>query len=173
MSETLEPTSPPATCAATRPHCDTRFLFTAMTIAALWIAMFAVTTVGGKILLAIFGLTYLFGCWRTRRAVLLVLPAMYLPYLWLVWDWTDWPWHSYRWQWIAIWWQLPGLLVEMTMHPLSESWFAFVTTVASLAAFFSFIMLARVSWGFAWITCVIVLLLSSVNSLFCLAIYRV
>ena len=146
---------------------------TAISIVAIWMALLPVTNVASKVVLAIYGLTYLFGCNKTRRAVLILLPAMYLPYLWLFADWQDWPWHGYRWQWIGMLWVLPGLLAEMSMHPLAEPWFSIVVGLATLAVFFTFVMAARPSLRAAITTGIILVLLNAVNSSFCLAIYRV
>ena len=106
--------------------------------------------------------------WRTRVALLVVLPFMYLPYLWLL---DDYPWHSYRWGWIGMWPILPGLLpaaIFLHNHFLAYPCIVVVTigaiTVATLVG-------ARRNWLLG-LTCLIVLALSIVNSCFAYALFR-
>ena len=158
-----------STCDARRPQYDMQFLLTALSLSALWLSLWGITTLASKTLLAIYGLTYLFGCWKTRRAMLFVSPALYLPYVWLI---TDWPWDAYRRQWIAMGWQLPGLLAEAPWHPLPEVPFAIVTSLVTLGCFFTAIFAARPSLKAAWITSLVVLLLSIGNSFVCYSLFR-
>jgi hypothetical protein len=159
----------PATCDARRPRYDLRFLFTTLTLAAVWLSLLWITTLASQILLAVYALTYLFGCWKTRRAVVFVLPAMYLPYAWLL---FAWPWHDYRWQWITQLWQLPGMLAEVAIHPSPPLVFALVTSLTTLALFFCAIFAARLSLRAAWITCLVTGLASLANSLLCYTLFR-
>lgn len=162
-------THAPSTCESQRPQLNLRFLLTALTIAALWLSLFWVTSIASKVLLAIYGLTYLFGCWKTRRAVLMLLPAMYVPYAWLL---DDWPWSEYQRQWIAIVWHLPGILAEVATHPSGKVVLAVVTSLATLVVFFCSIFAARRSLRSAWITCLVVCLASAANSLLSYALFR-
>lgn len=149
-----------------------RSIMAATAVVALVIAMRPVTSVGSGIVLASIGLTFFFGDRSTRRAICFIVPVLYLPYVWLFWDWHNYPWHGYRWSWIAMVWQLPGLLAEIPMHPLSDGWFTFVTTSATLAILFTLITIARLNLRSTIIVTVIALLLSSLNSALCLALYR-
>ena len=158
-------------CAKPRLQFDLNFLVTAMSVTVLWVACLAFTTVASKILLAIFALTYLFGCWKSRRAVLGLLPAMYLPYAWLFANWNEWPFSPYRWQWIAMLWQLPGILVEVAMHPLSDIWLHIVTSVCTVVFFFAALMIARPSLRAAIVTSIAVAVLSSLNSALCYRLF--
>lgn len=141
-----------------------RFLLLTMGVAGLWFGMLPITAIGSRIVLGVYGLTYLFGCGRTRRAVLFVLPTLYLPYLWLIS--AGWPseWTGYRWYWIEIAWQLPGLPMEMAMHPLNAPWFDVVTVLTTLFVFFAAVMIARISLRFSILTGLVTLLLSMVSS---------
>jgi hypothetical protein len=159
----------PATCDTRRPRYDLRFLFTALTLAAIWLSLCWITTIASQVLLAIYAMTYLFGCWKTRRAVVFVLPAMYVPYTWLL---LAWPWHDYCWHWIARLWQLPGLLAEVALHPSSPLVSALVTSLTTLGFFFCAIFAARLSLRAAWITCCITLLASIANSALSYALFR-
>lgn len=141
-------------------------------VSALAAAFYPVVTLGSQIVLFTMGLTVVFGCVKTRRAIGVVFPVMYLPYVWMFWDWQNWPWDSYRWQWITMWWQLPGLLAEMAMHPLDEPWFTVTTVIATLLVFFAFVVLARRSVRCCILAGVILLIASLLNSGLCLAIYR-
>lgn len=162
-------THAPPTCKSQRPQFNLRFLFTALTIAALWLSLFWFTSIASQVLLAIYGLTYLFGCWKTRRAVLMLLPAMYVPYAWLL---KDWPWSDYQRQWIAMVWQLPGILAEVAIHPSGKVVFGVVTSLATLMVFFCGIFAARPSLRSAWITCLVVCLASTANSLLSYVLFR-
>ncbi len=147
-----------------RPQIDLAFLFTLMLLVALWLACWSWTSAGSKVVSAIMALTYLFGCWRTRRAVLVLLPGIYVPYVWLL---FDWPWDSYRLQWIALLWQIPGLVVEMVVHPLQDWLFELVTVMATLVFFFAALLPARWSHRSALFTGLIVFTLSLVASYLC------
>lgn len=154
-------------CVRPRWQFDWTFLFALMTLVVLWAALLTITTTASKIILAIYAMTYLFGCWKTRRATLWILPAMYIPYVWLFADWSKWPISQYRWQWIEMLWHLPGLMVEAALHPLSEGWLQIVPSVATLAFFFTAVMLARPSLRLAIVTSIIVFALSLLNSSLC------
>lgn len=136
---------------------------------AVWVSLWGITTLASKAIVAIYALTYLFGCWKTRRGMLFVFPALYLPYAWLL---ADWPWNAYRQQWIAMGWQLPGLVAEAPFRPLSELPFALLTSLVTLACFFSALFAARPSLRAAWITGLVVLLMSLGNSILCYALFR-
>ena len=123
-----------------RPQFGLSFLLTSLLLVGTWAACFAWTVAGRKVVLAVFVLMYLFGCWKSRRAVLFLLPAMYLPYSWVF---AGWPWDSYQRQWIAILWQLSVLVAEMIVHPLDGWLFEFITASATLVLFFAFLMPAR------------------------------
>lgn len=148
------------------------FLFLLLSLSGIWLALFPVTSIGSKTILAVIGLTFLFGCWKTRRAVLFLVPAMYVPYLWLIADWQDTTWNSYRWQWIEMLWQLPGLLAEVMVHPLSNIWFEVVTTITTISIFLAIVLTARRSRWAAILTSIIVLLASIANSYICMVLYR-
>lgn len=161
-----------ACCDSARPQFNLQMLFTALTLSGMWLALAAITSVGSKIVLGVFGLTYLFGCWKTRRAVLSVLPAMYVPYVWLLADWQGWPWRDYHWYWIGMLWHLPGLPVESIMHPTSEFWFQTLTAVSTLLLFFFAVVMGRGSLKAALWTSLLVLLISVPSSAFCYVVYR-
>ncbi len=80
-----------------RPKYDVRLLLLATTLAAVWLALWPTTSVGGRVVLAVFSFTYLFGCYATRRAVLFVLPSMYLPVVAVYFSLDGQPWGS-RWR---------------------------------------------------------------------------
>ncbi len=63
------------------PQFTLRFLALATVLAAVWFAMWPITSIASRVVLAVIVLTYLFGCARTRLAVLVMLPAFYVPQL--------------------------------------------------------------------------------------------
>ncbi len=156
-------------CSAARPQFNLAFLFTAMFLVALWSLSFWGTTTGSKVVLAVYALTYLCGCWKTRRAVLCLLPAMYLPYAWLL---AASHWDGYRLQWVAMVWQLPGILAEVLFHPLDGWLFQVVTAVATLMVFFIAIIPARFSFSAASKTSLVVFAAALLNSWLCYQLFR-
>ncbi len=63
------------------PQFTLQFLALATVLVAVWASLWPITSVGSRAVLAVIVLTYLFGCARTRRTVLLMLPAFYVPQL--------------------------------------------------------------------------------------------
>ncbi len=166
-------TAPPTSvdCDARRPPLDLRLLFTAMLLAALWSSLVAITSVSSKVVLAIMALTYLFGCWKTRRAVLYLFPAMYLPYfLWLL---GDWPSDEYRQQWIAALWHLPGMLAGSLIYPPNVPTFQIISSLATLSLFFALLVPARISTQAARNTSGIVILISLLNGLVVYQLFKI
>lgn len=84
-------------------------LISAAALAGVWLALTPVTSLASRFVLAAIMLTWLFGCWRTRRAVYVMLPAIYVPHLWIFLI-RDYPWNENRQLWAAMFWQLPGLV---------------------------------------------------------------
>ncbi|MCA9126826.1 MAG: hypothetical protein KDB22_07070 [Planctomycetales bacterium] len=161
-----------ASCSYGRPSFSLRSLFLLATLAAALAALLPVSSVGSCCVLAAISLTISFGCPRTQRIALLLVPILYLPYLWLFVDLGQSRWSSYRWQWIGMYWQLPGLLFELSVHPLDEFWFQLVTATATIVIFLLLVTIGRTSRLAAVLTCSIALLASIANSLICLALYR-
>ncbi len=76
-----------------RPKFDSRFLLLATTLTGIWMALYGglyrmpvvpILDVASLVVVAVIMLTYLFGCPRTRRAVLWTAPALYLPVVLLI-----------------------------------------------------------------------------------------
>lgn len=148
-------------------------LFVWTTVIGIAIGAWPLFSLASRSLLAVYLMSFLRTSGAMRRAVVLVLLAMYLPYLWLVIDVSAYPWNGYRWQWIYIGLQLPGLWAEIPFHPLSDMWFAIVTTLATLVGFCVLATLASSSARAAVVVTVITLVISAIQSLVSLAIYRV
>ena len=151
---------------------DLHLLLAAMAFSLAWLAAFQVSNVPSLVLLAIYGLTYLFGCWKTRRAVLWLLPAMYSPYIWLLGNWQARPWGEFPWPWIAMYAELPGFLVCQALAPQSRFWSQVLSGLCITVIFFSAVMCARPSPKAARITALVVLLISIGNSVICFEIYK-
>ena len=157
--------------ASRRPTFDLKFLWLATTLAAIVAALAPLANNASRVILAVYALTFLFGCWKTRRAMLFVLPAMYLPYGWVVVE-ARRSWRGYNLYWLGMFFQLPGLPFEMTVHPLSEFWLQLLTLTATLALFFVVLMLARPSRRMAIAASLVLSLVSLASSLLCYGVYR-
>ncbi|MEM7475815.1 MAG: hypothetical protein AAF483_12555 [Planctomycetota bacterium] len=150
-----------------------RRLFEITTLVGISLATMPVLGFASQVLLVVYLGTLYFSEAKTRIAALVILALMYPPYVWLIWDISDYPWHGYRWQWIGMVLQLPGLLADIPFHPLPNNLFAVVTSLATLVAFFTFLLLARLSRWALLVVSPMVLALSILNSCICLALYRV
>ncbi len=153
-----------------RPQFDLRFLLTLTTIAAIWSALFPIMQWGSVAVLTVIGLTYLFGCWRTKRSVLVLLPCVYIAYAWLVVPWPTTQ-DSYQLQWIGMWFQLPGLLAEIPFHPQPDLWFHTITASVTVIYFLAVVTLGRVNKTWLAATATIVSYLSFLSSLLCYQLY--
>lgn len=149
-----------------------RTLFVLITVSALVVTLIPIVSVGSLVVWIVVLFTLAFGGRETRRAAAIVTPALYGPYLWLVADVESESWTDYRWDWIRMIGQLPGITLEMTMHPLSEIWFQIVTSIGTLAIFSLLVTLARPSRLASILTFCVTLLASLLNSALCYALYR-
>lgn len=103
------------------PQFNLQFLLWLLGLSAIWAASFRIFDWGSLIVLAVIELTYLFGCSRTKKSVIAVVPAMYLPYGWLLT--STYPWNNYRWDWLGHWLQLPGLVAIFPFgNQSAETW---------------------------------------------------
>lgn len=152
------------------PQFDIKFLMMSTAALAVWLTLWSATSVGSKVVLAAIMLTFLFGCDRSRRSVAWVTPALFLPYCWLLWDWNRNVWHEERGEWLSRLWQLPGVLLDVGMHSMFAPWFSVLTVVGTIAVFFTFVMLGRISRPLSVVASVLALLFSILNSLICLAL---
>lgn len=149
-------------CDSRTPTIDARLLITGALLFAAWASLFAVTTLGSKIVLAVFALTYLFGCWKTRRGVLYLAPAMMVPYGWLV---GYWPGNQLHTSWFATLWQLPGFTLAKSLFATTGTTFEIISGLATLLLFFAFLTPARKSQRAALVTSGLLALASLLNSL--------
>ena len=67
---------------------------------------------------------------------------------------------------------MPGIGAELAFHPTSNLWFGILTGIGTLAAFVTFVLLARWSKLSLAVTTILVLSLSMINSCLCLALYQ-
>lgn len=155
---------PPIQCDSRVPAMDARLLLTGAVLLAAWASLFAVTTLGSKVVLAVVALTYLFGCWKTRRGVLYLMPATYVPYIWLL---GFWPVNHLHTSWFATLWQLPGLPVTQSIITTPGTTFEIISSLATLALFFACLAPARKGPRAALITSGVIAVLSLLNSLLC------
>ncbi len=143
---------------------DARLLLTGAVLLVAWASLFAVTTLGSKVVLAVVALTYLFGCWKTRRGVLYLMPAIYIPYVWLV---GLWPVGHLQSSWFATLWQLPGLPLTQAIVTTPGTSFELISSFATLLLFFACLAPARQSPPAALMTSGVITVLSLLNSLLC------
>ncbi len=153
-----------------RPQFDIQFLMIATAALAVWLTFWSVASLGSKVVLAVVLLTFLFGCNRTRCSVASVVPGLFVPYLWLMWDWRQLDWQSQRNDWLPYFWQLPGILLDAGLHPVWGHWFSVLTVFGTLAVFFAFVMLGRVSRLFCILAFALALAFSVCNSLICVLV---
>ncbi len=154
-----------------RRQFSLRAIWLATTLTALALVSAPFLSGWGRGMLAIYCLTFFFGCWKTRRGLLWVLPAMYAPYAWVFFLDTA-PWRSYNVFWRGLFLQLPGLPVELIFHPMSDSWMQALTGIASLTMFFTVLLLARPSLRAAVLASSTLLLISCATSWLCYGFYR-
>ncbi len=152
------------------PQFDIQFLMLATAALAVWLTLWTVTSVGSKFVLAVVLLTLLFGCGRTRRAVIFVVPGLFLPYLTLLLRFNRGMLNDSSYPAIAYLWQLPGILAATGQQRAADLGFIVLTVIATLFVFFAFVMLGRVSPLFSKIAGVLALLYSFLNCLICAAI---
>lgn len=95
-----------------RPKFDLNFVTLLVGLAAIWVAFAPWLSWPSLGVLAVFLLTFLFGCWRTRWATLVIAPSMLIPYSWIFFNQVH-PWNDYRRQWLAQLFELPGVITPI------------------------------------------------------------
>jgi hypothetical protein len=95
-----------------RPKFDLNFLSCLVGLAAIWVALAPWLTWPSVGVLAVFLLTFLFGCRRTRQATLVIGLSMVIPYCWILVNQVR-PWDDYRRQWLAQLFELPGVIAPL------------------------------------------------------------
>jgi hypothetical protein len=155
------------------PEFTVKFFVLAAVLVAAWLALWPISNPAARCVSAAIGLTYLFGCPRTRRSVLVMLPALYLPQLWVVWI-GDYPWCDYRWHWVKMFWLLPGLIVEFyTGHAArTESWQFVWMAVFAITIWLVVVTLGRRGGRWLWVTGGLTFLLSCVAARIAEALFR-
>ena len=131
---------------------------------AAWFALWPITSVASRVVLAVIMLTYLFGCARTRRATLVMLPVLYLPHAWIV-GIQDYPWSEHRWFWVKMYWQLPGLVPETLVrrYPWRSEWWQFAwMAIFAIAIWLLVVGLGRRGGNWLKVTALATFLLSLV-----------
>lgn len=134
----------------------------ALVLAAVWLALWPVTSIESRWVLAAILLTWLFGCRRSRRAVLFMLPAMYAPHCWIFFL-ADYPWNEYRRLWASMFWQLPGLVpVEWVrfMFGVTETYRFAAMAVVAILFWLIAVTLGRPGRYWLWITSAVVFAIS-------------
>ena len=91
-------------CDAQRPELNLRLLLLSLVLVVLVSLMSPVIDGKSHVLVCIYAMTFLFGCCKTRRSVLIVLPALYLPFAWWSLDEATWRFHG-----LERFWYTPGL----------------------------------------------------------------
>ena len=144
------------------PQFTLQFLALATVLVAGWFAMWPITSIASRVVLAVIVLTYLFGCARTRLAVIVMLPALYVPHLWIFLI-QDYPWSDYRWLWAKMFWQLPGVVPVALIR--QYWWRGEWRQLAGMVTFSVLIWLAVVTLGrrggrWLWVTAAVAFALS-------------
>jgi hypothetical protein len=67
-----------------RPKFDLAFAILALGLLTIWAIAFPFHNWGSRVILGIVGLTYLFGCPRTRQSTLWVFGCLYIPWIWVL-----------------------------------------------------------------------------------------
>ncbi len=151
------------------PKFDLRFLFLVLTLTAIWLALQRVQNVGSMSVISIIMLTFMFGCPRTRKAVLTVVPALYLPFVWLLVYIV--PFNAYHRACIQAWGHLPGLLPSgFFWNPPGTELVAATTTVV---LFFAGVLALRFSNVSRWVVAIPTAAMCSWSSLMCFAFFRI
>lgn len=151
------------------PKFDLRFLFLILTLTAIWLALRRVQNVGSMSVISIIMLTFMFGCPRTRNAVLTVVPAMYLPFAWLLG--YVMPFDAYHWSCLESWGQLPGFLPGgfFWEPPGTE----FVAAAITVILFFAGVLSLRFSDASRWAIAIPTAAICSWSSLMCFTFFRI
>ena len=140
-------------CTQPRVVYDLKFLFLAVTLTGIWTATTRFLSISGVILLAIYMLTYLFGCWKTRRATLFVLPALYIPIFAAILL-TG----QIKSAIVQVALESPGFLFAAIFAPMDWPTSRIILVLSTLAIFFSAVMAARPSKRHATVISCLVLL---------------
>ncbi len=131
----------PARCdEAGKPQFNLQLLMVAITLAAVVSALSPFIDGRSHIVISIYALTFLFGCCKTRRAVLFVLPALYLPFAWMVL--SSGPFEFVR---VADFWYRPGLSLLGQTQATGMSPVDLLAIALTLLVFFVAILLGRTS----------------------------
>ena len=132
---------PSSTC---RPQIGLATLLQTTAFFCVLLALYRIQNPYSLTVLAVMGLTYIFGCPQTKRAVALIAPCFLLPYIWLML--IDYPWASHRWHWVSSWACLPGLLLSRVFT--SSEWiYLRVSAAITAISFLGTVSLVRF-WPF-------------------------
>lgn len=100
-----------------RPKFDLNLLTLFLGLAAIWLLFAPWMSWYSLGVLAVFLLTFLFGCWRTRWATLAIAPAMMAPYAWIFWNQVH-GWGEYRRVWLSKFFEMPGTAAPVILRAL-------------------------------------------------------
>lgn len=158
-----------------RPRFDLSFFTLLVGLAAIWVAFAPWLSWYSLGVLAVFLLTFLFGCWRTRWATLAIAPSMVLPYGWIFFNQVH-PWNDYRRQWLAQLFELPGVITPIVARAQGGVGGAMQDGLsASLTAGLGFLLLvtgARINRQWLLAMTFLSLNLNLLNSLVAWGIYK-
>jgi hypothetical protein len=144
-----------------RPQVGISTLLLTISLICVLLALRQILSIYSIAVLAIAGLTWIYGCRRTKQAVLVVTPCFLLPYLWLLM--IDYPWSPYRWQWIANWGCLPGL-IPAQMVSNQESIYLLVAAIITAVWLVGAVSLIRFWRSSRWWVLATTLVFNLVNS---------
>ena len=125
-----------------RPKFDRKFFVLAGSLAIVWAVSTLVFHRGSVVVLAVVILTFLFGCWKTRRSVLAMTPSLFLPYVWIC---GVEIFSQRQWQSFADWLVMPGVWVLNPAHSSSDGSFQAITAAATVVQFLVFVTIGRIS----------------------------
>lgn len=168
----------PATCSPLkgyeRPKFDLDFLAWLIGLTAIWLVFASWFSWYSLAVLAVMELTFLFGCWRTRRATLAIIPAMVVPYIWIFVNQVH-GWDEYRRQWLAKLLELPGMVTPVVMRTLGgggEVEDGIGSAVTSALLFLLLVTGARINRQWLLAMTFLGLNLNLLNSLIAWAMYK-
>jgi hypothetical protein len=127
-------------CDSRLPELNLQWLFLALVLLALVAVLSLVVDGKSHILVSLYAMTFLFGCCKTRRSVLFVLPSLYLPCAW--WVLSGGKFDSVQ---VAGFGYLPGLQVATLFLSGMPGWRQSLSFFMTLAVFFGAVILGRPS----------------------------
>ncbi len=95
------------------PQFNLTLLFQVIALTAIWLVLIPWQNPWSMVQVTIIMLTWIFGCWQTKRAVVLVGLCWFVPFVWMLL--IEYPWNEYRSYWVSVWGVAPAIPLSMFM----------------------------------------------------------